>query len=149
MLAATFRTARASGASAALSTRAFSSTVLASSASMSISGRLGAAPEEQSTASTSIVKYLVATSYGKTENRKTSWFRVSAFTDGAQKEFLLSLPKGALVHVNADARMEQYTDKDGNPRTSLNLVQRSIDVLSRPRPQIEENEEGLVREASG
>ncbi|KAF2490514.1 nucleic acid-binding protein [Lophium mytilinum] len=149
MLAATLRTARASGASAALSTRAFSSTARASMASMSISGRLGAAPEEQQTSGGSIVKYLVATSYGKVDNKKTSWFRVAAFTDGAQKEFLLSLPKGALVHVDADARMESYTDKDGNPRSSLNLIQRSIDVLSRPRVQIEENEEGLVREASG
>jgi hypothetical protein len=27
--------------------------------------------------------------------------------------------------VDADARMDSYTDKDGNQRTSLNLIQRT------------------------
>lgn len=31
--------------------------------------------------------------------------------------------RSTLIHVDADARMDSYTDKDGNPRTALNLVQ--------------------------
>ena len=29
----------------------------------------------------------------------------------------------ALLYVDADARMESFTDKDGNQRTGLNLIQ--------------------------
>jgi Single-strand binding protein family len=78
-----------------LSARAFSSTALASAARMSIVGRLAAAPEEFTTANDrTLVRYALGTSYGKPENRKTSWFKITAFSEGAQKDFLLNLPKG-------------------------------------------------------
>jgi hypothetical protein len=90
MFTTTFRAARLP-----LSTRAFSVSTRASMAHLNLSGRLGAAPEEvQTNSDRSIVRYAVATTHGRGENKKTSWFKIAAFPEGGQKEFLLSLPKG-------------------------------------------------------
>jgi hypothetical protein len=80
----------------ASSTRAFSSSRASQLARMTVIGRLGAAPEEFSVSSgdRTLVKYVIGTSYGKGEKQKTSWFRVASFVEGAQKDFLMSVPKG-------------------------------------------------------
>jgi hypothetical protein len=79
--------------------RAFSSTPRPQIARMTVIGRLGVAPEEvdipaEKTGQKSLVRYVVGTSYGKGEFKKTSWFRVASFVEGAQKEYLLGLQKG-------------------------------------------------------
>lgn len=77
------------------STRAFSATSAAQVARMTVVGRLGAAPEEVSVAGDrTLVRYVVGTSYGKKGEQKTSWFRVASFVEGAQKDYLLGVPKG-------------------------------------------------------
>ena len=57
----------------------------------------------------------------------------------------------SLRYVDADARMEVFTDAEGNKRSNLSLVARNFDVLSRARTDdvAETNDEGLVQEASG
>lgn len=57
----------------------------------------------------------------------------------------------SLLYVDADARMEVFTDAEGNKRSNLSLVARNFDVLSRARTEegAETNDEGLVQEASG
>ncbi|KAF2474232.1 ssDNA binding protein-like protein [Lindgomyces ingoldianus] len=151
MFSTTFRTTRYA---LPFATRAFSVTSRASLARMSIVGRLGVTPEEVTTANDkSLVRFVVGSSYGKGDDRKTSWFRVASFVQGMQKEFLMSIPKGSLIYIDADARMESYTDNEGNKRSNLSLIARSpgnFDVISRPRVQeegVETNEEGLVQEA--
>ncbi|OCK75820.1 hypothetical protein K432DRAFT_361424 [Lepidopterella palustris CBS 459.81] len=134
---------------ASLSARAFSSTARTSVARMSIVGRLAAPPEEvQAGGDRTIVRYALGTSYGTGDNKKTSWFKIASFTEGPQKDFLMSLPKGSLLLVDADARMDSYTDAEGNKRTSLNLIQRRLDIISKPKPtEVHEgDEEGLVRD---
>ena len=56
----------------------------------------------------------------------------------------------SLLYVDADARMEVFTDAEGNKRSNLSLVARNFDVLSRARTEEapETNDEGLVQEAS-
>lgn len=77
------------------STRAFSTTPRASLARMSIVGRLGLAPEEVTTTNDkTLVRYVIASSFGKGDEKKTSWFRVASFVQGAQKDFLMNVPKG-------------------------------------------------------
>jgi single-stranded DNA-binding protein len=63
---------------------------------MIITGRLGAEPELHATSTgQDVIKYVVGTTYGKGDNRQTSWFRVSSFhPEGSQRDFILSLPKG-------------------------------------------------------
>ena len=157
--------------------RAFSSTARAPVARMSLVGRLGTAPEEVVVSGDrTIVRYNVGTSHGRGENEKTSWFRVANFpTSEKQKEFLMGIPKGALVFVDADARMESFVDAEGNKRSNLSLIASKLflgsgdvgwmgfcwwawihadfgiaktDVLQRPKTEsVDVNEEGLVQDA--
>ncbi|KAF2087604.1 putative ssDNA binding protein [Saccharata proteae CBS 121410] len=113
--------------------RSFSSTPRAALAKMQVIGRLAAEPEVvQTTTGRELVKYALGTSSGPRDNRKTSWFNVACFDEGPRKDFLLRLPKGTLLHVDADASMSQFETEDGKRTSRLNLVQRSIEVLSRP-----------------
>ncbi|PVI03465.1 hypothetical protein DM02DRAFT_612229 [Periconia macrospinosa] len=105
------------------SARAFSTTPRAEVARMTIIGRLAAAPEEvQAGPERTLVRYSLATNHGKAENQKTSWFRIASFATGPQKEFLLNVPKGSLLHVDADARMDSFTDAEGNKKSNLSLI---------------------------
>ncbi|KAF2457313.1 putative ssDNA binding protein [Lineolata rhizophorae] len=131
-------------ASAATSaTRSFSSTTRASFARMTVIGRLAAEPELTETSTgRQIVRYALGTSFGSGENKKTSWFRVTNFDEpGARRDFLLSLPKGTLMCVEADANMHTFEDNQGEKRTILQLTQRTMEALSRPRPVVESSEE--------
>ncbi|KAF2434738.1 ssDNA binding protein [Tothia fuscella] len=124
----------------------FSSTSRASFAKMQVIGRLAAAPELVNTSTgKDLVKYSVASSYGPKDNEKTSWWRVVNFQPaGPQRDYVLGLEKGTLVHLDADAQLQSYTDADGKNRSGLNLIQRDIQVLSRPKnrqPMEEETEE--------
>ncbi|KAK2600302.1 ssDNA-binding protein, mitochondrial [Conoideocrella luteorostrata] len=126
-----FRRATAASAGAA---RSFSTSSPRSLARISIIGNLADTPEVQPTSTgREIVKYAVASNSGPKDNRQTSWFRITSFAEGPRKDFLLSLPKGAMVHVDGDASISNYQDANGQPRSSLNVVQRSIDVLKRPQ----------------
>ncbi|KAI5379362.1 hypothetical protein J4E82_001876 [Alternaria postmessia] len=116
---------------------------------MTVIGRLGVAPEEVTiSGDRTLVRYIVGTNYGKGDDKKTSWFRIASFVQGAQKDFLMNLPKGSLLYVDADARMETYLDAEGNKKSNLSLVARNFDVLSRPRAteETETTDEGLVQE---
>jgi single-stranded DNA-binding protein len=103
--------------------RAFSSTRPSQLARMTVIGRLGTAPEEVTVSGDrTLVRYVIGTNYGKGEKQKTSWFRVA---EGAQKDFLMGVPKGSLLCVEADARMETFEDKEtGAPRSNLSLIAR-------------------------
>jgi hypothetical protein len=76
--------------------RAFSTSPANAFARLTVTGRLGAEPELQATASgQEVVKYVVGSSHGRPDNRQTSWFRVSSFVpEGSQRDYILSLPKG-------------------------------------------------------
>jgi hypothetical protein len=74
----------------------------------------------------------------------------------------------SLLYVDADARMESFTDKDGNQRSNLSLIASmytciawtmeiwliwltgNFEILSRPRNEeaTDANDEGLVQEGS-
>ncbi|CAI4211480.1 unnamed protein product [Parascedosporium putredinis] len=82
-----------------------------------------------------VIKYSIASSSGPKENRHTSWFRVTKFIpEGNEKlrDFLLSIPKGSTVLVEGDVSVSNYQDSEGKNRTSLNIFQRSLDILKRP-----------------
>lgn len=108
---------------AAGATRAFSTTRPSQLARMTVVGRLGVAPEEVTiSGDRTLVRYVIGSSYGKGDDKKTSWFRVASFVQGPQKDLLLGVPKGSLLYVDADARMEVYTDGEGNKKSNLSLV---------------------------
>lgn len=78
-------------------TRSFSSSPASQLARMTVVGRLGVAPEEVTiSGDRTLVRYVIGSSFGKGEEKKTSWFRVASFVQGAQKDFLMNVPKGSV-----------------------------------------------------
>ncbi|KAK9859567.1 Primosome PriB/single-strand DNA-binding [Penicillium brevicompactum] len=128
-------------ANAAQTARAFSTSPAHSVARLTLTGRLGAEPELTTTSTgAEVIKYSVGTSHGPRENRQTSWFRVSNFAnEGPQRDYLLSLPKGTLVFVEADARINNWEDSEGKNRSTFNIVQRTLEVLKRGENRDAEN----------
>ncbi|KAB8262411.1 hypothetical protein BDV32DRAFT_147698 [Aspergillus pseudonomiae] len=117
----------------ALSARSFSSSSSRSVARMIITGRLAAAPELQATSSgQDVIRYTVATSTGARDNRQTSWFKVASFDQGGQRDFVLGLQKGTLVYLEGSASLREWEDAEGKKQTTLNIVQRNLEVLKRP-----------------
>ncbi|KAF2404137.1 hypothetical protein EJ06DRAFT_486684 [Trichodelitschia bisporula] len=127
---------------APLTSRAFSTSQRTAFARMTLIGRLGVQPELANTSTgTELVRYTIATSQGSGDNRKTSWWNLVAFLkEGAQREFILGLPKGTLVHVEVDASRNPYEAEGGKTQYGLNLTQREINVLSFPKNQGAEEE---------
>ncbi|OJD28900.1 ssdna binding protein [Diplodia corticola] len=143
-----FRAAASSSRAAFAGRRAFSSTPRSPLAKMTIIGRLGAEPELR-TASTGreYIRYVLGTSTGPRDRNETSWFRVSCFDDGPRKDYVLNLPKGTLMHLEADAKMDTFETNEGVKTTRLNLVQRNIEILSKPQRPSEEGPMGAASPA--
>ncbi|KAK5112671.1 hypothetical protein LTR85_011182 [Meristemomyces frigidus] len=122
---------------AALSARAFSTTAPRPLAKMELIGRLADTPELMPTSTgRDIIKYALGVSGGPRDengNRAVSWFKIASFVEGPQRDLLLSLPKGTQMYVEAEAKMDTYQAQDGTNRTSLNLLQRKFEALSRPQ----------------
>jgi single-strand DNA-binding protein len=101
---------------------------------ITIVGYLGRDPELRYTPQgTAVCNFSVAT----TEKRKnargeqeehTIWFRVTTW--GRQAELAAEyLAKGRQIYVEGRLRLEQYTDRDGNPRTSAEVNASDIQFL--------------------
>ncbi|KAH8176219.1 single-strand binding protein family protein [Sarocladium implicatum] len=119
---------------AAFGARAFSTSTPRSIARISIIGNLADTPEVVPTSTgRELVRYAVASNSGPRDNRQVSWFRVTSFSEGPQKDYLLSLPKGSTVFVEGNATISTYQDAEGKTRSGLNVTQRSIEVVKRPQ----------------
>ncbi|GAB7362367.1 hypothetical protein MBLNU230_g2692t2 [Neophaeotheca triangularis] len=107
---------------------AFSTTRANALAKMQIIGRLADTPEATPTSTgRELVRYALGVSTGPRDeqgNRATSWFKVASFQEGPQREVLLSLPKGTLMYLEADAKMDTFQNSEGKSVTQLNLLQR-------------------------
>lgn len=99
-----------------------------------IVGHLGRDPELRYTPQgTAVCNFSIAT----TERRKgngddsqetTTWFRVTVF--GKQADIAGQyLTKGALTYVEGRLKLNEYTDRDGNKRTSLEVTADNFQML--------------------
>lgn len=86
---------------AASAARAFSTTTPRHLAKMQLIGRLADQPELMPTSTgRELIRYSLGVSSTQRDengNRATSWFKVASFVEGAQRDLLLSLPKGSGV----------------------------------------------------
>ncbi|KIW09566.1 uncharacterized protein PV09_00439 [Verruconis gallopava] len=130
---------------ASTTVRTFSSSARNNYAKLAVIGRLVREPEAHaSSTGRTFIKYSIATSHGPRDSERSSFWNVTSFpTSDAQKDYLLNLPKGSLVHVEADAEMQKYEvssegemqdPEDKSFRRSLSLIQRNLEVLGRPKP---------------
>ncbi|MBX3278788.1 MAG: single-stranded DNA-binding protein [Acidobacteria bacterium] len=111
---------------------------MASFNKITIVGYLGRDPELRYTPSgTAVCDFSVATSERRRDatgesNDITTWFRVSVW--GKQAEFANQyLAKGRLVYIEGRLRQEEFTDREGNRRTSLQVNASDVQFLG-PRP---------------
>ncbi|KAI4200827.1 MAG: hypothetical protein LQ350_003629 [Teloschistes chrysophthalmus] len=114
--------------------RTFTTTTPTRLAKISIVGRLAAEPEITPTSSgQDVVRYTLGTSHGPRDNRQTSWWRVSAFPGegGPLKDTLLGLGKGSMLYLEGSCKMDKFTDKEGNERSAMNIVQRHVEILDK------------------
>ncbi|KAI9811964.1 MAG: hypothetical protein M1826_002998 [Phylliscum demangeonii] len=119
-----------------LATRPFSSSPSSQLARMTLIGRLGAAPEIQtSTDGKEQVRYTLGVNYGRGEKRHTSWFRIRSFSEGSQKDFLMKIPRGSQVCVEGDVQIRMLGADGGVLRPALFITQRTIELLRRPLVQ--------------
>jgi single stranded DNA-binding protein len=90
--------------------------------SITIAGNIGQQPELRITASgMAVVDFTVATTHGKDEKKKTSWFNVVCFGKTAEN-VAASVNKGDSVIVMGRMEQDEYTKKDGTKGKSTRLV---------------------------
>jgi single-strand DNA-binding protein len=108
---------------------------MASFNKITIVGYLGRDPEIRYTADgTAVCHFSVATTEKRKDPRTgeaqdaTTWFRVTAWRRQAEVANQY-LSKGKQVYVEGRLRQEEYTDRDGNRRTSLEVSATEIHFL--------------------
>ncbi|KAF7556077.1 hypothetical protein G7046_g6410 [Stylonectria norvegica] len=135
-----FSLLRRSAFAPASALRAFSTTAPRPMAKITIIGNLAAEPEvAELTNGREVVRYSLASNTGGRDNRKTSWFRITSFQEGPQRDFLLGLQKGSMLYVEGEAVMTTTKDPTtGVSKTNLNVTQRVIELLKRGGQQNQE-----------
>jgi len=103
-------------------------------AKLTLIGRLTADPETVTTSNgQEFIKYTIASNYkSRAGEEKPNFFNVASFEEHG-KQYLSTIKKGCLVHVDATMNSAQYQGEDGKNHFTYNIYQRSINVLSRPR----------------
>lgn len=96
-----------------------------------IMGNLGRDPELRYTAQGApVCNFTLATSEGKGDKEKTTWFRVTFFNKQAEVASQY-LAKGKLVYVEGRVSLNEYVDRDGKPRTSLEVFGTELKLMDK------------------
>ena len=99
-------------------------------------GNLGRDPETRSLPSgTPVATFSVATSERRRgqdgqQQEHTTWFRVNAF-DKLAETCSQYLHKGSYVYIEGALSQQEYTDREGQPRTSLEVRAREMRMLDK------------------
>lgn len=94
-----------------------------------IIGHLGKNPEVRKTQSgTTVYSATLAVSTGYGDNKRTTWWNVSAFGKQAETLEKFGLAKGDVVGFSGEAFMREY-QSNGNTRHSLELAVRDFILL--------------------
>lgn len=96
-----------------------------------IYGNLGRDPELRYTAQgTPVCNFSLATTEKQKDKEFTTWFRVTFF--GRQAEVASQyLQKGKPVYIEGRLRIEEYTDRDGKPRHSLEVFGTELKLMGK------------------
>lgn len=98
---------------------------------ITIVGNCGRDPEMRYTSQgVGVCSFSVAANTGFGENKKTVWFRVSAWRNLAEvcSQYV---SKGMLVMVTGEVEVNAYMSNDGQPRASMDINARDVKFLSR------------------
>lgn len=101
--------------------------------SITVIGNVGKDPVVRFTGQgKAITKFSVATSTGKDDNKRTVWHDVVCFDEQAER-VADEVTKGTRVVVVGRLNKEQYETKDGEKRTSVEIVADDVAVSLRWR----------------
>ena len=108
---------------------------------ITIIGRLGKDPEIKQTKSGSdMCSMTVAVESGFGNNKKTTWYRVSAFGKNAENS-AKDLKKGSLICASGDLAVNEFKGKDGTTKYSLDITADKIVFLSGRQEQTSNGEQ--------
>lgn len=101
-----------------------------SSAIVHIIGNLGADAQLKTIAGTNVSSFSIAVSSKTSKGETTTWYRVDCW--GNPGETLNQyLTKGKSVYVTGNLTQEEFTDRDGNKRTVLQVKANKITLLDK------------------
>ena len=101
-----------------------------SSAIVHIHGNLGANATLKNIGGTSLCSFSVAVSVKSSKGDNTTWYRVDLW--GRQAETLSEyLTKGKPVYVFGNLTQEEFTDKDNNKRSVLQIKAMDVHLMDR------------------
>lgn len=104
---------------------------MASFNKITIVGHLGRDPELRQTPNgIAVCNFSVATTEKRKDQETTTWFRVTVW-DKAAENAAKYLTKGALVYVEGRARLNEYTDREGNHRSVIEVNATEVNYLLR------------------
>lgn len=101
-------------------------------------GTLGSDPENGVTPNgAENLKFRAAVNTRQGQNENTTWYSVTAWGSTAKGLTTLAerglLAKGARVVVVGTLTSREYTDRQGQPRTSLDVNANSVDLVNPPK----------------
>lgn len=98
---------------------------------ITISGNIGRDPELKYSASgTAVVKFSVADTTGKDDNKKTVWHDVVVFKEQAE-HVAASVKKGSRVIVTGRLDKSEYTGKDGVKKQRVEVIADDVSISLR------------------
>lgn len=98
---------------------------------ITISGNVGRDPELKYSASgTAVVKFSVADTTGKDDNKKTVWHDVVVFKEQAE-HVAASVKKGSRVIVTGRLDKSEYTGKDGAKKQRVEVIADDVSISLR------------------
>jgi len=120
---------------------------MANRATITVVGYLAGDPETRFTPNgQNMMTFSIPTSTKRNGEELTSWWRCTVW--GKQAEGLDSLAqqglmvKGAIVQVTGRVDAREYTDNNGNKRTSLDVNADNVTFLAPPRQQDGQGQQG-------
>lgn len=98
---------------------------------ITISGNVGRDPELKYSANgTAVVKFSVADTTGKDDNKKTVWHDVVVFKEQAE-HVAASVKKGSRVIVTGRLDKSDYTGKDGTKKQRVEVIADDVSISLR------------------
>ena len=98
---------------------------------ITVSGNVGRDPELKYSASgTAVVKFSVADTTGKDDNKKTVWHDVVVFKEQAEN-VAASIKKGSRVIVTGRLDKSEYTGKDGVKKQRVEIIADDVSISLR------------------
>lgn len=101
---------------------------------ITVIGNLGRDPELKYAASgTAVLKFSVADTRNKGDEKITQWWNVTCFGDLAEN-VAASISKGTRVQVMGKVQREKYTDKEGAERERVEVLADDVGISLRWQP---------------